>query len=111
LAVIGQTTWTGSGSLILEGVRHIEILPIVREIIAPTELFIIFVDTPREVRISRLRQRGCKEGEAFDQVESHSTEIQVPSLEKLADLRIDGTHNVEDLASEVIAWLGKRLSN
>ena len=71
----------------------------------------IYVDTPRELRFSRLQKRGLKEGKAFEQVEAHSTELQVPSLEKLADLRIDGTRNIEDLTSEVIAWLGKRLSN
>ena len=111
LAVIGQTTWEGSGSLVLDGVRHMEILPIIREVIAPVELFMIFVDTPRELRLSRLEQRGYKEGKAFDQVEAHSTELQVPSLEKLADLRIDGTRGIEELTREVIAWLGKRLSN
>lgn len=111
IAVMGQTTWTGSGSLVLDGVRHIEIVPIIREVIAPMELFMIYVDTPRELRFSRLQKRGLKEGKAFEQVEAHSTELQVPSLEKLADLRIDGTRNIEDLTSEVIAWLGKRLSN
>jgi dephospho-CoA kinase len=105
LAVIGQTTWTGSGSLVLDGVRHIEILPILREVTAPAELLMVFVDTPRELRFSRLQQRAGKEGEPFDQIEAHSTEVQVPRLEALADLRIDGTRKIEELADEVMGWL------
>ncbi len=71
----------------------------------------IFVDAPRELRLSRVQKRGYKESKAFDEIEAHSTEVQVRSLGRLADLQIDGKRDSEDLADEVIAWLRNRLSN
>jgi cytidylate kinase len=110
LAVIGQTNWVRPGSLVLDGIRHSEVLPIIRDLTAPAEFVMIFVVTPREVRLSRLQQRGRYELERLDQVEAHSTELQVPSLEELADLQVDGTRDTEAVVDQVVDWLSERFS-
>jgi hypothetical protein len=46
----------------------------------------------------------------LDQVEAHSTELQVPSLEELADLQVDGTRDTEAVVDQVVDWLSERFS-
>jgi len=110
-AVIRQSKWVKTGSVVLDGVRHREVLPIIRELTAPARLLLVFVVTPREVRRSRLEQRSRDEPERLDLIEAHSTEVQIPLLEELADLRVDGTGDIRELVNEVVGWLGERFSD
>jgi dephospho-CoA kinase len=105
-AVLAQAEWQPGESLVVDGIRHVKIVEILREMVRPSVLRLVYVKTADEVRESRLAHEinGPKE---IERIEHHSTEEQVGTiLPRLVDLTVDGEKPIEELISEVRTSLG-----
>lgn len=104
-SVLAQANWQPGQPLIVDGIRHAEIVPILRHLVAPLELCLIFVVVNESTRLARLIERGSTNREQ-QQLEAHSTETQVQTvLPRMADLIVDGTRKVEELVLEIVTWV------
>lgn len=105
-AVLAQVNWQPGQPLVIDGIRHAEIVPILRQIVAPIDFCLIFVAVSEPIREARLRLRGLSSRQQWQQLEAHSTEAQVETvLAEMADLTIDSTRKIEDLVLEIVDWI------
>jgi len=105
-AVLGQGAWVPGQPLIVEGIRHAEALAVLRQLVAPSELRLVFIAVNEPTRAARLGQRGMPERETLPGVEAHSTEAQVGTvLPGMADFTVDGTRPLEELLQDIVRWV------
>lgn len=105
-SVLAQANWIHKMPLIVEGVRHQEVLDTLREIAAPERVVLIYITTEDSVRFSRI---SANEQEVTD--EKHSTETQVQDiLLNNADVVISNNDSVEKAVSEAIVWIKNETS-
>lgn len=112
-AVLAQTDWRPGHSLVVDGIRHVQIADALRRLVEPARFLLVLISTDDELRQSRLHQRDDGGRESLEQAEMHSTEIQVQSLlPRIADLILDGNLSPRAAADEVVMWVkqqaGKR---
>ena len=102
-SVLLSCGWKAGQNLIVDGLRHVETIDIIREIVQPATLRIVFVSVSDETRLRRLKQRG--EGDIAS-VERHSSEQQVSSvLQRRADLLIEGNRAANMIVAELTDWI------
>jgi cytidylate kinase len=106
-AVLAQADWQPGQSLIVDGIRHLKIVEILRDFVRPSVLRLIYVKTADDVRESRLATEICGRQD-LERIEHHSTEEQVGTiLPGLVDLTVDGEKPLGNLISEVRVLLGE----
>ncbi len=87
--VLNFAGWISGEPVVIDGIRHVRVLEIVRELIAPIPLLFVYLDGEEQSRKARLLRRDGVDGASFVDAESHSTERDVASrLPELADLRL-----------------------
>ncbi len=100
--------WYNKNPLIIEGVRHIEILEALTKITSPYEVLLVFISLNYNERLSRLKERDNWKKNNLKKYDSHSTEIQINSkLKEIADLYVDGHKSIKNLTKEIISWLNQ----
>jgi hypothetical protein len=101
--VLAQHKWMPGAPLVFDSIRHAEVLTALRDKVAPQPVLHVGLRVPEDVREARFRERNR---EPFDpSLGEHSTEVQVPELVMSADIVVDGTSDVGQMASEVLAAL------
>lgn len=105
LAALEHGGWSAGRGLVVDGVRHVEALEMIRRLAAPLEVFFIYLSTPEDVRLGRLKSRAGHDAQQLTELEKHSTEIQVKSLHEVADIVLDGTLTVEMLVAKAAEYL------
>lgn len=109
-AVLRQVDWKPGQPLIVDGIRHIEAVEMLRQLVAPSELLIVFIAVDGLTRKARLRQRGTTDHEHLQRVDTHPTEAQVQTvLPSVADLTVDGTQPMDDLLPKIMLWVQQRV--
>jgi dephospho-CoA kinase len=87
-AVLGSVDWRGGESIVIDGVRHVSVLEILRELVSPLPLFFVYLDVEDSLRKTRLDHRP-ESAEEMSSIEAHSTEHDVIArLPEIADLRL-----------------------
>ncbi|MGG6297892.1 AAA family ATPase [Leptolyngbya sp. AN02str] len=105
-AVLIQAAWQLGQPLIVDGIRHMEVLATLKQIVAPMQLLLVFVTVDEAVRTNRLLERGTVNLEKYQQWEQDSTEQQVKSaLANVADLIIDSGYSLEESVEQLGSWL------
>lgn len=105
-AVLTHYQWSAGEPLIIDGVRHAEVVSALRRLVAPLELRIVFLDVNDAVRHERLTGGDEAMPEKLQMVESHSTEVQAKDqLPALADLYLSGDRPVGELVSTIVNWI------
>jgi dephospho-CoA kinase len=105
-AVLAQARWSPGESLVIDGVRHVEVLHSLRTLVAPSDLRLVFIDIDEPTREARLRAEGLIDREQLSRIESHSTETQVRiSLPTLADLTVLGSRPEREILDIVLSWI------
>jgi cytidylate kinase len=101
--VLNSSGWERGMPLIVDGVRHVTVLEMLRGIVAPQPMYLVLVETPVETRRARLRDRGVVD---LDVVMAHSTErdaaIRLPAL---ADLVVSGDRDAHETADLIVTGL------
>jgi adenylate kinase family enzyme len=101
--VLNECPWTPDRPLIIDGVRHIEVLDALGEILAPADDLLIYIKIDRTTQETRLKQDDLRHQKSLLELERHPTESQVRSrLPDRASLVLDGTRLPEELVQEVI---------
>jgi dephospho-CoA kinase len=107
--VLDSVGWEPGEGIIVDGIRHAQSIKVLRDIVRPMPVFLVYIDVPDAIRSDRLRARGVSEDFA-KRHEQHSTEAEVIEiLPKLADLRVDGSNSVADMKAQIIASLRKQM--
>jgi dephospho-CoA kinase len=105
-AVLKQVDWKPGQPLVVDGIRHAEIVSTLRRLVAPSELLLVFVSVNESTRKTRLIERGLTHREQWQQIEAHSTEAQVQTvLPGIANLNVDSTQKIEELVKEIVTWV------
>jgi len=105
-AVLAQAGWQVGQPNIVDGVRHVKVLDNLREIVAPMELYLIFVTVDEATRSVRLLERGVTSLEKYQHLEQDSTEQQVKAdLAHMADLVIDSRCLLRESVKQIADWL------
>lgn len=89
-SVISMSGWQKELDLVIDGLRHLITIPIIRRITQPATLRIVYVSVPEDIRLNRLSDRGEGGQENVARIESHSSEQELESLAEMADIEIKG---------------------
>jgi dephospho-CoA kinase len=105
-AVLAQANWQPGQPIVIDGIRHTEVLDSLRQIVAPTALYLIFVTVDEATRSARLLEREATSLEKHQYLEQDSTERQVKfDLAHLSDLIIDNRHSLRESVKQIVDWL------
>jgi ribosome-binding protein aMBF1 (putative translation factor)/dephospho-CoA kinase len=105
-AVLAHYDWKAGEPLIIDGIRHAEVVEALRKLVAPLEVRIVFLDVNDQKRIERLQQFDESIPKKIETIEKHPTEQQVREvLPGLADLHLAGDRSIGELAETVVNWI------
>ncbi len=93
--------------LVVEGVRHLDALTALRELLAPTRVVLVYVEPDNEEqRVARVRSEADGDAE-LAAVEEHSTERDTKDvLRDAADMTVHADGGANAACEAVLAWLG-----
>jgi adenylate kinase family enzyme len=110
--VLKEEPWQEGRPLIVDGVRHVEVLDTLRDIVAPAEAYLIYIQVDRTIQRKRLAQDELRHEKPLEELEQHPTEVQVRSkLPDRAALILDGTQAPEELTQKVIEFFESRMAD
>ena len=110
-AVLAQAEWQPGKSLIIDGIRHLKVVEILRELVRPSDLRLVYLKTADRIREGRLAGE-IQDGQDLDSIEHHSTEVEVGTvLPNAADLVVDSASPLNELITEIRSCLSQRASN
>jgi dephospho-CoA kinase len=96
----------GQRDIVVDGLRHAEIFPILQRLSQPRRLLCIFVDVTDRIRFERIELRDRVTRNQIVKLESHSTEIQVQlGVRRLADFVVDNSGAVETTVGKILLWI------
>lgn len=105
-AVLAQADWQLGQPIVIDGIRHIEVLDNLKRIVAPMQLFLVFITVDKATRTNRLLERGTVNLEKYKHLEQDSTEQQVKThLAEISDLVVNSASSLEASARQVIEWI------
>jgi cytidylate kinase len=108
-SVLGMVDWAPGRSIVIDGVRHTEVVSTLRVLVAPSEFLLVFVKADAALRRHRLAARCATEASDLVIVESHSTEKQlVDALPALADLTVNSSLLPESTVRTILEWVRTR---
>jgi dephospho-CoA kinase len=103
--VLHHAGWTPGEALVIDGLRHAETIDLIRKLVSPLRLKIVYLEVDDDIRIERLRARGEGERDVLSLAEAHSSEQQVASiLARQAHLIIDSIAPVQECVRRVVEW-------
>jgi dephospho-CoA kinase len=106
--VLEYSGWSRGESLVIDGLRHSETIPLLNRLVSPTKVRIAYLEIDEQSRIERLgaREEACRE--TLTSADAHSSEQQVEkTLRKIADVTLDGRKSIEDCVATVLEWMAK----
>ena len=110
--VLKQHPWQPGRPLVIDGVRHVEVLEVLSEILAPAKGYLIYINVDRTTQSKRLEHDELRHKKPLEELERHPTELQVRSkLPDRAALVLDGTQSPEELTERVIAFLNAKVGD
>jgi len=102
-AVLERSRGTSSNPLVIDGLRHVRILPILRELLPNRDFNLIFVESRSDVRSKRWEGRLSEEDMAA--IDSHPVENDLGLLRQQSDLIVDTTEGFEPALRLVLDWM------
>jgi dephospho-CoA kinase len=107
--VLAHSGWISGESLVIDGLRHSETIPLLNDLFSPLKLQIVYIDIDELLRFARLGVKGDREAAAQAVADSHSSEQQVATtLRDIADLIVDGRSPIQDSVAQVLGFLSKK---
>jgi len=102
-AVLERSRGTSSNPLVIDGLRHVRILPILRGLLPDRDFNLIFVESRSDVRSKRWEGRLSEEDIAA--IDSHPVENDLGLLRQQSDLIVDTTEGFETALRLVLDWM------
>ena len=104
-AVIAQSFWRPGQPLVVDGLRHPQILESWRRLFYPIEVIGIFVEANGSVREERLRKRGEIHPGGIIAVDEHPVEKEIEELRQLSQIIFDGALPEASLVNQLLEYL------
>jgi cytidylate kinase len=105
-AVLTFSKWEAGEPLVVEGIRHQEILDSLRRKVAPLEVRLVYLELDETERLRRLTEREFSTKQRVEAVESHSTESQVKNvLFDAADFRVSTEDSADVVVDKIVDWI------
>lgn len=109
-AVLKQVQFKPGECLVVDGVRHIEALNTIRDLVYPSIVFLIYIHLKPSQRQKRLEIKGIASESEIMRIEEHPTEKQVQTvLSQVADLLVDGSKPELQMVSDIVAWIKNKV--
>lgn len=100
--VLHHGGWNTSKPVILDGIRHVEALECIKQIVHPLEVILVFIQLAPVERARRITGRDKTDEPNLNRFDDHSTETQVNStLLAAANIVVDGDMPLESLKNKV----------
>ena len=105
-SVLAHATWGPGESLVVDGIRHVEAVEMLRLLVVPSELLLIHITLNELTRKARLYKRSPTDNAQMQSIEDHSTEVQVKrQLPEIANLIVSGERSTDDSTREILIWI------
>lgn len=105
-AVLAQANWKPDQPLVVDGIRHRQVVGVISRLVAPMRFALVFVNIDDSIRESRIRERDQGKSRMNWEIDVHSTEREAHSdLEGIADLVVDGSLPVEEVLTQIRSLL------
>lgn len=103
-AVLETVNFSTGDGLVLDGLRHTEVLEALRALSGSQPIAVIYLCAP--IRVREARATGQRYGEALPAADQHKAEQQINrEIRESADLIIDAAGEVEQGYSQIRGWL------
>ncbi len=102
-AVLARGNYRPGAGLVIDGIRHVDVLELVQRMVAPDRLVHVHVESSDQVRQDRLKARS-RPGDAaiLADMEMHSTERQViEGLPQRADIIVNAADKLESIVASI----------
>jgi dephospho-CoA kinase len=104
-SVLSSCGWQPGKDLVIDGLRHLITIPIIRRLVEPSAMKIVYISVPEEIRLQRLNDRGEGDAHNVARIESHSSEQELGPIAQMADLAVRGDSPRDVNVAEIAAWL------
>lgn len=107
LSIFSDIQWRQGQGLIIDGIRHEEIISVIKGIIFPDSFKLIFIKVDDSIRMARMKI----DDSTLRSIDDHPTENQVLSdkLIGLSDLTLDAEKPISFQTDQILSW-HRRLS-
>lgn len=107
--VLASAAWDREHSLVVDGIRHPDVVTALRAEAAPLPVILVYLDVSHRVRRNRFVTRDNLSAWELDSFELHSTERDVGTrVRALADVIVAADGQVEDVVAAVINVIKSR---
>jgi dephospho-CoA kinase len=105
-AVLMQANWQQGQLLIVDGIRHLQVLCELRRIVHPQRFLLVFINGDNSTRRIRVESRASDDSTRVNQFDGHATEVQVKDLVRQeADLVVNGSLPPVEIMREIVTWV------
>jgi len=102
--VLDAAAWKSGSPLVVDGVRHVDVLQELRRLLNPTPLRLVYVNVADAIHANRFSSTdttNCREA-----IENHATESDVISkLMAVADIVVNAESSIDDTVEVVLEFL------
>jgi hypothetical protein len=103
--VLDQAPWRPGMPLVIDGVRHPEVLRTLEELVSPAPFRLVYLPLDRETPLTRLANEDLPHQGSPEECDRHPTDAEVSlGLPEEADLVLEGTCPIEQLVQQVVEY-------
>jgi hypothetical protein len=102
-AVLERSVGGTSDPLVIDGLRHVRLLPIIGGLLPDRDLKLIFVESRSDVRSKRWEGHPSEEEIAL--IDAHPVEHDLGQLRQESDLIVDTTGGLEPAVMLLLSWV------
>jgi len=108
--VLSQVEWKPGGCLVIDGIRHIEVVHTIQRMVNPSKLLLVFLTKNEDSRKSWVYKRDTINEDQLRVIENHSTETQVQTvLAEIADLKVESDRPMNATVQEITNWVHQNM--
>lgn len=96
--VLKLARFSAGDNLLVDGVRHPSIVNELKKQVTPSTFRLVYVYTKDNVRADRLAPNKL----SLHRISGHKVESEIEQLEAIANLRLDGSHSVDELTTATL---------
>jgi dephospho-CoA kinase len=101
--------WYASKAVVLDGIRHMEALECIKQIVYPLGVILVYIQLESSERALRIKKRDKTNELTLGRFDNHSTETQVSYIMmEAANILLDGNTSLESLQNQVLELLKNR---
>lgn len=110
--VLARADWCANGHLIIDGLRHVEVLMELKRQVDPRPFRLVHIRVDEDARQERLTARKGLDPRLAQQYDKHVTEAQIREIiPQYADRIVDGNQPFDRVVEQVVGFVGWEISS